>query len=285
MSLQIVDWPDFLARGSKTSIERERERESEGAAITIGVFDGVHLGHQALIRRIVDRGPNPTVLTFRENPKKISGEYEGDLSSLKQKLSAFENLGVSRVVLIDFSPEFSRLKGREFLDLLTGRGGMGFLAIGRHFHCGFRQDTDAVLAKEINSEKGIPTELLPPITLPLEAGNGPFSSSRIRSAVISGDLKLAAALLGRNFGLDLSDITPVYGQNGYKGDGKNGRENSKTFVYDLRSVNRIVPAEGGYSVLINPGGKTGRVDVKDGKVFLSSEADSLDFLSTQFRSE
>ena len=281
MSLQTIDWPDFLARGSRGSVKSEGE--SEGAAVTIGVFDGVHLGHQALIKRIVERGPNPTVLTFRENPKKISGKYEGDLYSLKQKISAFESLGVSRAVLIDFSPEFSRLKGREFLDLLAGRGGMGFLTIGCHFHCGFHQDTDADLVREINSGKGIPTELMSPVALPFEAGNGPVSSSRIRSAVLSGDLKLAAALLGRNFGLDLSDISPVYSKNGYREYGKNGRENSETFVYDLRSVNRITPAEGEYSVLFNPGGKTGWADVKDGKVFLSSEADSLEFTCTQFR--
>jgi len=274
MSLQIIEWPDFLAG----------DGESIDAAITIGVFDGVHLGHQDLIKKIVKKGPNPTVITFRENPKKIiSDEYDGDLYSLKQKLNVFDSLGVSQVVLIDFSPEFSRLKGREFLDLLVSRGRMVYLVIGRHFHCGFRKDTDAVLAKEINSGYGIPTELMSPVTLPIEAGNGPVSSSRIRSAVISGDLKLAAALLGRNFGLDLSDINPVYSKNEYREPGKNGRENSKTFVYDLRSVDRIVPAEGEYSVLINPGGKTGRADVKNGKVFLSEEAESLEFIGTQFR--
>ena len=267
MSLRIIDWPDFLAGGS----------DQGGAAITIGVFDGVHLGHQALIKRIVERGPNPTVITFRENPKKMtSGYYGGDLYSLKQKLNAFDELGVNRAVLIDFSPEFSKLKGKEFLDLLAGRGRMVFLAIGCHFRCGFRQDTDACLVREINSGNGIPTELFLPIALPLEAGNSPVSSSRIRSAVISGDLENAAAFLGRNFGLDLSDITPVYGQNEYKGFKKNGRKHSK-YVYDLRSVNRITPAGGGYSVLIYPGGKTSRADVEDGKVILSEEAESLEF--------
>ncbi len=61
MSLQVIEWPSFL----------EDYPPDFSLAVTIGVFDGVHLGHQALIERIVRRGPNPTVLTFRENPKKV----------------------------------------------------------------------------------------------------------------------------------------------------------------------------------------------------------------------
>ena len=109
MSLRIVEWPRFLETASR-----------EKSAMTIGVFDGLHLGHRELISRIVRRWPNPTVVTFRENPKKVISpeSYQGDIFSLKQKLAAMESLGVSRVVLIDFSENFSRLKGWEFLNLL-----------------------------------------------------------------------------------------------------------------------------------------------------------------------
>jgi len=92
MSLRVIEWPSFL-EDSPPEFSCG-EGISEGAAMAIGVFDGVHLGHQALIERIVSRGPNPTVVTFRENPKKAlsriagagtSGPYKGDLYSLKQK--------------------------------------------------------------------------------------------------------------------------------------------------------------------------------------------------------
>jgi len=269
MSLQVVEWPSFL----------EDYPPEFSFAMTIGVFDGVHLGHQALIERIVRRGPNPTVLTFRENPKKVinrirgtetSDSYKGDLYSLKQKTEVFDSLGVKFLVLIDFSEEFSKLKGREFLDLLGKKGRMSFLAIGNNFRCGFAQDTDAVFARQINEKNGIPTELIPPVYLGEADGaiGEPVSSSFIRKAVIAGNLKLASELLGRNFSLDLSDLKPEYIESG--------------FVYDFCSVHRIAPAVGRYSVLMFPYGKAdgiaGQANVEDGKIILPMEAESLEFV-------
>jgi len=259
MSLRVIEWPEFL----------EDTPPDFSSAMAIGVFDGVHLGHQALIEKIVRRGPNPTLVTFRENPKKVlwrikgagaSGSYKGDLYSLKQKMEIFDSLGVKFLVLIDFSEEFSKLEGRVFLDLLGNKGKMVFLAIGDNFRCGFRQDTDAELARKVNEEKGIPTELVPPV---YSTGKGPVSSSLIRQAVLTGNLKLASELLGRNFSLDLSDVKPEHNESGY--------------AYDLGSVRRIAPAAGRYSVLMFPYGKAGRVFSEDGKIFLPVEAESLEF--------
>jgi riboflavin kinase/FMN adenylyltransferase len=252
MSFEIIDWEAF-----------SDSPQGSGSAMTVGVFDGVHLGHRSLIELIVRRGPNPTVLTFRENPKKLvsPGSYEGDIFSLKQKLASFEKLGVSRVVLIDFSEKFSKLNGSEFFDLIEKRGKMAFLAIGSNFRCGFQQKTDADFIRTMNKRKGIPTELV----LPLEAaGKGPVSSSRIRSAIISGNFALAAALMGRGFELDVSDLKPA------------------GLAYDLGAVHRIVPKTGQYPVLIKPGACLCRADVKDGKVFVPIKqdcpAESIEFL-------
>jgi riboflavin kinase / FMN adenylyltransferase len=265
MSLRVIEWPSFL----------EDYPPEFCSAMTIGVFDGVHLGHQALIERIVSRGPNPTVLTFRENPKKvlnriagaeISDSYKGDLYSLKQKTEVFDSLGVKFLVLIDFSEEFSKLKGGEFLDILGKKGRMVFLAIGDNFRCGFRQDTDADLARRINEKKGIPTELVPPVysRKPDGAATEPVSSSLIRKAVLAGNLKLASELLGRNFSLDLSDLKPEYVESG--------------FVYDLCSAQRIVPPKGKYSVLVFPDDIAGQANVEDGKIILPMKAESLEFV-------
>jgi riboflavin kinase / FMN adenylyltransferase len=265
MSLRVIEWPLFL----------EDSPSGFCSAMAIGVFDGVHLGHQALIEKIVRRGPNPTIVTFRENPKKVlsriagagtTGQYKGDIYSLKQKIEIFDSLGVKFLVLIDFSLEFSKLKGREFLDLLGDKGKMAFLAVGNNFRCGFRQDTDAVLARMVNEEKGIPTELVPPVYSEA-TGNKTVSSSLIRQAVLAGNLKLASELMGRNFSLDLSDVKAGYSELGY--------------AYDLSSVCRISPAAGRYSVLMfsygNADGISGRVYAEDGKIFLPMEAESLEF--------
>ena len=186
MPLQINEWPEFSGLAS---------------AMTIGVFDGVHLGHQALIERIVRRGPNPTVISFRENPKKsISpGSFEGDVFNLEQKLAAFDSLGVRHLILIDFSENFCKMDGREFFEILAEKGGMVYLAIGEDFRCGFRKETDAESIKLMNEERGIPTEIVSSVSLPDEFGGGPVSSSRLRSAILSGDIELAQAMMGRSF--------------------------------------------------------------------------------------
>ena len=269
MALKIIEWEDFISPAFP---------ENSKSAMAIGVFDGMHLGHQELIKRIVKHGPNPTVLTFRENPKKrVSPDtYEGDIFSLRQKLAAFESLGLERVVLVDFSEDFSKLKGSEFLDLLESRGKVAFLAIGSDFRCGYKQDTDADLILEMNKRKGIPTEIVPPVFLPGEAEGILVSSSRIRTAIAGGNLELAAALMGRNFELDVADLDadPDLVERGIR----------KTLKYSPRTANRIAPASGRYSVRVNPGGIEGRVDAQDGKVFLefvpdikAGKPESLDF--------
>ena len=263
MSLRIIEWSDFLKSSGP---------QKEESAVTIGVFDGLHLGHTELISKIVRRGPNPTVFTFRENPKKvISPEtYEGDIFSLRQKIAAIESLGVSNLILIDFSEKISKLNGWEFIDLLEDRVKVVFMAIGGNFRCGYRQDTDAEFIREMNERKGIPTEVVSPVVLPeveiLKVkipevfGIGPVSSSRIRSEIISGNIKLASALMGHSVEADLSDLKPVSGI----------RKKQEGLVYNLRSVHRIAPSKGQFPILMYPGAAAGQADAENGMIFIST---------------
>jgi riboflavin kinase/FMN adenylyltransferase len=246
MSLQVIDWdsPGFSAVPS---------------AMTVGVFDGVHRGHAALIKRIVSRGPCPTVVTFRENPKMLLSprQYEGDIFSLEQKLSAFEELRVDRVILIDFSEKFSKINGWEFIDSLESRGGAVFLAIGAGFCCGYRHETGAETIRQRNERKGIPTEIIPPVL----QGLVPVSSSRIRAAIAGGDIAGAEALLGRKFELDLCGIRGSPFVEGAK----------EGMVFDALSLHRITPAAGTYKVCIRPqkaSGVDAEITVEGGKVFI-----------------
>ena len=277
MSLRIISWTDDAF-----------EPLADDSAMTIGVFDGVHLGHQALINRVVRRGPNPTLVTFMENPKKlVSPEvFEGDISSLNQKLCIFGQMGICQVILIDFSEKFSRMNGWEFLEILSCRGRMVFLAIGSNFRCGHRQGTGAESIREINDRRKIPTDVVMPVVTGDAPGSAPVNSSRIRAAILAGELKLAAALMGRKLELDLSGMLP----DGLRFAGSQpgigiANQRSGGAVYDFRTARRIIPPSGKYPVLINPGVIEGEALINGGKLYLppvdgvdNYRAESLEFL-------
>ncbi|MDR1411623.1 MAG: FAD synthetase family protein [Spirochaetaceae bacterium] len=233
--MRVVEWP---------ALEAE-EGPPRASAITIGVFDGIHRGHQELIGRITAKNGEfiSTIITFRKNPKEFLGKkgFKGDILSLGQKLAIFERLSVARVVLIDFSENFSKLSGKEFLGLVRDRLNPGFVVLGSNFRCGYRGATDAARFRALYRRAGIPVELVPPV---LEGGR-PVSSSRIRGAIAAGDFSAAARLLGRNLEFDLSPLA------GELREGGN--------FYRTAPLRRIMPGQGSYPALLRGNGKAGAV--------------------------
>jgi riboflavin kinase/FMN adenylyltransferase len=193
--MQIIEWETFLEEGLPVG--------SCLSAMTVGIFDGVHRGHQALIERIIqyDKGFLPVIITFKNNDKKQSHSQIGDILSFGQKMCIFESLGVAVTVTAELKESFMSMKGADFLSILRERGKMGFLAIGSNFRCGAGRDTDAPMIQKLNAQAGISTEIIEVLTEEGEA----ISSSRIRSAIAQGRLKEAEAMLGRPFTLNISD--------------------------------------------------------------------------------
>jgi riboflavin kinase/FMN adenylyltransferase len=262
----VLEWERFILG----ELKNELPGAERGIAVTVGVFDGVHRGHRTLIERIASRRPDlvPAVVTFRHNPKAALKKpgWTGDIISLNRKLAVFENLGVEAVILIDFSLNFSKMSGREFIDLLIRHGKPRFMAVGANFRCGYQMDTDSAEIKAFANGAGIPAEVVDPV---LE-GFHPVSSSRIRAAISGGDLSRAALLLGRNVEIDFTGMT-VSCRDG-------GR------FYHTASQNRITPAPGRYTALLHgrnagPGIKT-RVSVEKEGVFipLQNDAEWIEFL-------
>ena len=180
--MQVIDWNQFLETGIKNV--------SRKTSMTAGVFDGVHLGHQALIRLVVSHNVDfiPAVVTFRQNHKKGNRK---DIQSFQQKMEMLEYLGIQITIVIDFTAEFSRMSGIEFLELLLKHGNVGFFTAGSNFRCGHNLDTDAEKLKAFFASHSIPTEILQEV---MEGGT-PISSSRIRTAIAAGDARLAEKML------------------------------------------------------------------------------------------
>jgi len=161
--------------------------------MTVGIFDGVHIGHQALLKRIVsyDSCETPVVVTFRQNHKNESG----NILTFKQRVNIFESMGIQITVVIDFTEEFKKMPGIEFLKILLERGNVGFFAVGTGFRCGYQQDTDAEMIQKFFTSHDIPVEIIPRVM----EGSLPVSSSRIRGAISAGDIESAQKMLGRTY--------------------------------------------------------------------------------------
>jgi riboflavin kinase / FMN adenylyltransferase len=224
-----LDWKEYI---------NQDPRIPDNLALTIGVFDGIHVGHKILLDRVLTKATSssliPALISFYENPKRLMNinTYMGDIFSLRQKKAFLASLGIELLVLIDFSSNFGRIAGREFVDLLQDRGRLRYLAIGNNFRCGHGLDTDAKAIWALNDEKGIETDLVQEMTM----HGTSVSSSRIRTAVATGDLVEAASLLGRNVIIDVSDVptTPV----------------GRSICYNVHAKHRLMPPDGRYPVML-----------------------------------
>jgi riboflavin kinase/FMN adenylyltransferase len=245
-----LEWPEFAASGLANT-----EFAGEGLAMTIGVFDGIHRGHQVLLERVLSSGLAAAAVCFKRSPKFILRPEtdEGDIMGAAQKLRLLGQMGIALTVMIDFSKKFSKLSGREFIDLLADRGNLRFLVIGGNFRCGYRHSTDAALIRKMNLDRGIPTEVAAPVT----AGGAQVSSSRIRAAIASGGLVEASELLGRRVEIDFAGLSAVPGAGGV--------------YFDLASEKRIMPPPGRYPALLfenSPQGREVEISIDQRGVFI-----------------
>lgn len=167
-------------------------------ALALGSFDGLHAGHRNVIRHAVgdDRGV-PTVVSFWPHPREVlSGETRLRLDLPSEKLDLLAPLGIEQLVLVPFTKDLARLSAEAFVDqVLIDTLEARRIAVGTNFRFGHNREGDAALLQELGSKRGIEVRLVPIVT---DQG-GRMSSSRIRSALETGDLDTAQLLLGRPY--------------------------------------------------------------------------------------
>ncbi|MCZ7425113.1 bifunctional riboflavin kinase/FAD synthetase [Micromonospora sp. WMMA1949] len=170
------------------------------SVITIGVFDGVHRGHQATIGHAVARarelGVKSVVVTFDPHPAEVvrPGSHPAVLTEPARKAELIEALGVDVLCVVPFTVEFSRLPPEAFVhDVLVEHLHAALVVVGDNFRFGHRAAGDVPLLERLGRTFGFAVEGAP---LVAEAGTV-FSSTYIRSCVDAGDVGAAAAALGR----------------------------------------------------------------------------------------
>ncbi len=159
-------------------------------AVAIGTFDGVHLGHRAVIRAAVEAGPAPTVVTFHPHPRTVLGNRVELLATLERRLELLAQCGVEDVLVVEFTPETAALTPAEFAEQHLLAVGAELVVAGADFRFGRKRAGDLEALRVL----GLDTR-----EVPLVAG---ISSSRIRAFAHAGEPREAAKLLGRPLELD-----------------------------------------------------------------------------------
>ncbi len=213
--------------------------------LTIGVFDGVHLGHQYLIRRLrreaEERGLLGGVVTFREHPQTVLNPRSrvNYLTTLEERAKLIYGLGIELVAALSFTTELSRLGAREFVLLLKEYLRMRGLMIGPDFALGRGREGDAVYLGALGKELDFSVDVVQPFKWDDET----VSSTAIRDALARGDLAKVTKFLGRSFTLS----GPVV----------RGVERGRTLGFPTANVavdsNQALPADGVYATQVYVG--------------------------------
>ncbi len=172
-------------------------------AVALGGFDAMHIGHQAIIQKVVDvakqEGMTPTVYFFSNLPKEvISGGKTPYVNSLEKRLELLEELGVEIAIAQTLTPEFLQVSPEEFVEnYLKGILDARFVAAGFNYRFGRGGKGDIGLLRQLGEPLGINVCEVPCVM----AGGEPVSSTRIRSLISAGEMEEATACLGRPFTL------------------------------------------------------------------------------------
>lgn len=206
--------------------------------LTLGVFDGLHLGHQLIMRTVVDRaravGAVPTVITFDPHPRAVLHRESAPplLQTFDQKVEAFGVLGIEQTIVVRFTEEFSAIRAGDFLrDVVKERLHAQEVYLGKGFAFGHDREGNIELLKRLAGELGFVAGEVPEVSL----RGCRVSSSKIRGLLARGQVNLARRMLGRPYGVE--------------GRVERGAERGRILGFptaNLHPHNRVIPRNGVY---------------------------------------
>ncbi|MCA1592937.1 MAG: bifunctional riboflavin kinase/FAD synthetase [Acidobacteria bacterium] len=215
--------------------------------LTLGVFDGLHLGHQLVMRTVVERaralGAVPTVITFDPHPRAVLHPESAPplLQTFDQKVEAFGLLGIEQAIVVRFTRQFAQVRAEEFLrDVVRERLQAKEVYLGRGFAFGHEREGNIELLRRVSERLGFFADEVPEVRLRGQR----ISSSRVRELLSEGRVNLARRMLGRPYGVE--------------GRVVRGAERGRTIGFptaNLRPLNRVIPRRGVYVTATLIGGE------------------------------
>ena len=211
------------------------------AAVALGCFDGLHLGHRRVIRAACAPGLTPSVLTFADPLEELGGKSGGQLVTKRQKLHLLEQMGVQQVYSLRFAA-IRTMSPEQFVDEVLVRVCHAWkVCCGFNFTFGYKGAGTPEMLQALCEERGIGCEIVPAV----EVDGETVSSTRIRALVQQGDVAAAERLLGRPFGYDFEIVR--------------GRQLGRTMgtptINQVFTEGFVLPRFGVYAALVDVGGE------------------------------
>lgn len=226
--------------------------DEKSSIVTIGTFDGVHIGHKEIIKNLIEnahrKNDKSVILTFFPHPRMViqKGSKIKLLTTLEEKVALLEKSGLDYLIVQPFNKEFSRLTALEFVrDILVGQLKIKKLVIGYDHHFGRNREGNFEQLKEYGTVYGFNVEEIPA----QDIENVAVSSTKIRRALSEGKIERANAFLGYEFMLSGKII---------HGKGLGKKWNYPTINVNVEEPYKLIPKPGVYIV---------KTIIKDKKVF------------------
>ena len=240
--------PPRISRG-----DRPLPPDVTGSVVTVGTFDGVHLGHRHVIARLIARAAETSLrsvlVTFEPHPLEVIDPPRAPLrlTTEREKLAALAELPLDHVAVLPFTAELRALGAADYVEqVLRGRYRMRELLIGHDHAFGRGREGNVDTLRELGAAQGFGVEQVASVSAP---AGGLLSASVIRAAVAAGDLDGAAALLGRSYSL--------IGRVGH-GEKRGRGLGYRTINLEPPDPKKLLPAEGVYAVRVRtPAGTHG----------------------------
>jgi len=213
------------------------------SVLTVGTFDGVHRGHQAIVDyllRRADERPGPsTVVSFDPHPRSVvHGTPVPLLTTVDERGDLLEERGIDRFVVVPFSETFAQLSPEEYVaDVLVDRIGVREITVGYDHRFGKGREGDVDLLRELGETFGFEVDVIPR----QEVGEDVVSSSTIRNCLSEGNLERANALLGRPYHVSGTVA---------RGQGRGRQIGYPTANLALPDARKLVPKRGVYAVQV-----------------------------------
>jgi riboflavin kinase/FMN adenylyltransferase len=227
-----------------------KSRARKESVVTIGSFDGIHLGHKKILKEVIllARGLSSSgvVVTFDPHPMAVLHPNEAPclITTNSEKVSLLRKIGIEKTVIMRFTADLAARSAEWFVkELLIERLGMRRLVIGYDFRFGAGREGDAPYLECLGARLGFGVDIVPPVGYL----NHPISSTRVRTALVRGDVEAAARMLGRPYTLAGRVV---------RGEGRGRELRFPTANIEVGDDAKIVPANGVYAVRVDMGRKT-----------------------------